>query len=99
VYVEVIYEQLKFAHLARSTLCGPRKWNKSTYSCQLFLFWASLIQFTFPSHAVCLGFITIFPSYSRSNRRNEEHINNGKKVLSDWFFFPNINLNVEIIIK
>jgi len=36
VYVKVISEELKFAHLPRSTLCEHWRWNnKSTYRCQL----------------------------------------------------------------
>jgi hypothetical protein len=61
VYVKVISEELKFAHLPRY---GPRRWNnKSTYLWQLIPFWASLTQFTFRSHIVCLEFIAILPYY------------------------------------
>ena len=83
VYVKVISEQLKFAQLPRSTLCGPRRWNnKSTYRCQLTLLWAKLTQFTFPSHTVCLGFITILLTYWRFLRGNSDRINNDFKVVT-----------------
>ena len=40
-------------------------------------------------------------SYSRSQRSNSDHMNNGKIGLGLYYlsFSPNINLNVELIIK
>jgi len=65
VYEKVISEQLKFAHLPRSTLCET--WsciNMSKYRYQLILISDSCTQLTFLSHAVCLRFILIMTSYS-----------------------------------
>jgi len=81
VSVKAISEQLIFTHLHRSTLYGPQSWNnKSTYGCQLILYWSKLTQFTFPSHTACLGFTSKLPCYSRCHRGISNHIINGNKV-------------------
>ena len=100
VYVKVISEQLKFAHLPRSTLCVTWRWNnKSTKRCQLITLWGQFTQFTFPSHTVCLVFIAILPYYWRFHGVNSDHINNVIKVVTRFVLFPNLNSNFQIIVR